>query len=45
MRIEVEKKNAELESKRVEFESNMRRFRQECEDSYRDTLRAYEERI
>jgi hypothetical protein len=41
----VEKKNTEIETRRVEYETSLRKHRQDCEDSYRETLKLYEEKI
>lgn len=45
LRSQLEKKSTELDNRRIEYENNLRKHRQDCEDSYRETLKLYEEKI
>ena len=45
LRSQLEKKTTEGETRRTEYENSLRKHRQDCEDSYRETLKLYEEKI
>mgnify|MGYP000868066609 FL=1 len=45
LRSQLEKKTTEVENRRSEHENSLRKHRQDCEDSYRETLKLYEEKI